>query len=255
MKKHQSSKNKKNEKILSINISTLPKQQILKLIAIRTKQKKRTVIFTPNTQILLKAQKSKTITNILNSSDINIPDGIGVVLASKLSGGKLNKRICGIDLAEDILQISQKNNYRVFLLGSAHGVAKKAKENLNLRYPNLNICGTHHGYFIEKDNEKIIKKINKSKADIIFVCLGSPTQEKWIIKNHKKLPSVKILIGLGGSLDVWSGKAHRAPTLFKILGLEWLYRTIKEPKRARIFLDIPIFLFKIWKNKNNAPFA
>ena len=245
--------NKHTEKILSVNISTLTKHEILKIIERRTKEKKRTIVFTPNTQMLLSAQKSKNELKLLNSADINIPDGIGVVMASRLTNGKIKTRIGGIDLAEDILKMSQKMKYRIFLLGAERGIAKKAKEKLEKRYPRINICGTYHGYFNKKDNEKIIKQINQSKADIIFVCMGSPAQEKWIASNHTKLSKTMVFIGLGGSLDVWAGKTHRAPLPIQAVGLEWLYRTIKEPKRARIFLDIPKFLFTVLKNQRKAP--
>ena len=230
-------KSKKSERILSVDISTLTKREILKIIALRAKEKKRTVIFTPNPQMLLGAQRSKENRKLLNSADINIPDGIGIVIASRLTSGKIRSRISGIDLAESILTLSETCGYRVFLLGAERGIAKKAAKKIKKRFPNINICGTHHGYFNKfgDENKKIVKAINKKSPDIIFVCMGYPTQEKWIIKNAPALPSTRIFIGLGGTLDVWSGKAQRAPLIFKIMGLEWLYRTIKEPKRAKIF--------------------
>ena len=235
------------EKILSVNISTLTKREILKIIALRAREKKRTIIFTPNPQILLSAQKSSDEARLLSSSDLNIPDGIGLVIASRLRCGKIKSRISGIDIAESILALSQKNGYRVFLLGANRGVAKRAKHSLMMRYPRLKICGVHHGYFEKSgtENEKIVKAIRKKSPDIIFVCMGYPTQEHWIINNAPALPSAKILIGLGGSLDVWSGKAKRAPLPLQIIGLEWLYRAIKEPKRIKIFWDIPRFLFEV----------
>ena len=251
MKKKQNSKSYTTEKILTVNISTLSKQEILKKIFLRAKQKKRTVIFTPNPQMLLKASNSKRKSKLLNSADINIPDGIGVVIASKLTSGKIKKRISGIDIAEEILSLSQKFGYKIFLLGAEKGTAKKAAKNIKKRFPKIKICGTHHGYFNKsgKDNDTLIKTINQTSPDIIFVCMGYPLQEKWIIKNKSKLRSVKIFMGLGGSLDVWSGKARRAPMPLQIIGLEWLYRTIKEPRRAKIFLDIPRFLCRVIKNK------
>ena len=239
-----------SEKILSTNITTLARRALIRIIALRAKQKKRTVIFTPNPQILLSAQKSKKESQPLQASDINIPDGIGVVMASRLTGGKIKARIGGIDLAQDILALAQEKHYKVFLLGSQKGVAKIAKKNLKKKYPALNICGTHHGYFEKYENEKIIQKINHARPDIIFVCMGYPRQEEWIIQNKDKLNSVRIFIGLGGSLDVWAQKAKRAPIPLRAIGLEWLYRTVKEPKRARIFFDIPRFLFAVWKSKN-----
>jgi N-acetylglucosaminyldiphosphoundecaprenol N-acetyl-beta-D-mannosaminyltransferase len=237
------------EKILSVNISTLTKREILKIIALRAKQKKRTIIFMPNPQMLLCAEKSTEETKILNSSDINIPDGIGVVIASKIKDGKIQRRVSGIDLANDILKIAQKQGYKIFLLGAERGVAKNAANKIKKRFPKIKICGTYYGYFNKygEENQRVVKAIQKKEPDIIFVCFGYPTQEKWIVDNAPTLPSTKIFIGLGGTLDVWSGKSHRAPALFKIMGLEWLYRTLKDPKRARIFFDIPIFLFEISK--------
>ena len=202
--------------------------------------------------MLLRAQKSNNERLLLNSSDINIPDGSGVVIASKLTGGKIKARIGGIDLGEDILALSQKKSYKVFLLGSKKGVAEKAKKELKKKYPMLDICGTHHGYFDKfgEENEKIIKLINKSRPDIIFVCMGYPTQEIWITDNADRISSASIFIGLGGSLDVWAGNTKRAPRPLQAIGLEWLYRTVKEPRRAKIFWDIPRFLFEVWKSKN-----
>ena len=139
----------------------------------------------------------------------------------------------------------------MFLLGAKPNVANKAKHALKKKFPTLQICGTHHGYFKKsgKENQEIIQKIASASPDIIFVCLGSPEQETWIEKNKNNLTQIKLFIGLGGSLDVFSGNVKRAPKLIQSIGLEWLYRTIKDPKRAKIFLDIPIFLFKTLKTQ------
>lgn len=239
----------KNKKILSVKICASPQKDILTMIKKRIQNSDKTVIFTPNSQILLNAQKSKKKRDTLNSSTLNLPDGIGVILASKLTKGDIKKRISGIDFAEALLSLAEKKRYKVFLLGAEDGIAKKAKIQLKKRYPKLNICGTHHGYFNKsgKENKSVIDLINSSHPDLLFVCFGSPTQEEWIEKNKKELHSVKLFIGLGGSLDVWSGNVKRAPISLQALGLEWLWRTLKEPKRARIFLDIPRFLFAVLK--------
>ena len=251
MNKKSKNKRSRSEKILSVNISNLSEREILKVIDARIKKRKRTVIYTPNTQILLSANRSRAETALLNSASINIPDGTGLVLASRLLGGSIKERIGGIDLGSALLSLAQKRGYRVYLLGAKQGVAQKANRNLLLKYPKLKICGTHHGYFgkSKKENKKILKAIKKAKADMVFVCMGYPAQEKWIFENSPMLPDVSLCIGLGGSLDVWSGNSKRAPIPFRLLGLEWLYRTIKEPHRIRIFIDIPTFLFKVWKSR------
>ena len=241
----------RNEKILSVKICSSKKEEILRSLDKRIKKGIPTVIFTPNTKMLLQANASPAFLKILNSSSLNIPDGSGILIASRMLGGNIKQRITGIDFAASLLALAEKRGYRVFLLGSERGVAKKAKKNLKISFPKLKICGAHHGYFKKsgKENEKLLKKIRSAHPDILFVCLGSPTQEKWIAKNARQISSLKLSIGLGGSLDVWAGKVSRAPKLIQIAGLEWLWRTIKEPKRARIFFDIPVFLFKVRQNK------
>ena len=244
-------KNRKNEKILSVRISTSPIKNIISIVDKRLKKKEQTIIFTPNTQMLLRAEKSPAYQKILNASTINLPDGIGIVLASKIRKGNIKKRIGGIDFAQVLLSLAEKKKYKIFLLGAKQNTALKAKRNLQKKHPSLLICGTHHGYFKKsgKENNAVIKKIAASSPDIIFVCFGTPDQEIWISKNKNRLPSATLFIGLGGSLDVFAGKTKRAPKLMQFTGLEWLYRTIKEPKRAKIFLDIPVFLFKVLTNK------
>ena len=241
----------KNEKILSVRIASSAMRDIIFSVDKRIKKKEQTVIYTPNPQILLRAERFRTYQNILNSSTINLPDGIGVVLASKIRKGNIKKRVGGIDFAQAILSLAQKKRYKIFLLGAKPNTVFKAKRNLQKKHPSLLICGAHHGYFKKhgKENDALIKKISSASPDILFVCLGAPSQEIWIAKNKDRLPNVTLFIGLGGSLDVFAGNTKRAPKFMRAAGLEWLYRAIKEPKRAKIFLDIPIFLFKILKYK------
>src|SRR5699024_5837411 len=128
------------------------------------------------------------------------------------------------------------------------GVAKRAMEKVSEKYPGIRIVGEHHGYF--KDDKQVIRQINYSKADILFVGLGFPKQESWIDKNGKELETVKVAIGNGGVLDLLAGDAKRAPKIFIKLGLEWLYRLILEPSRIRRQLAIPKFLFHVIIDRN-----
>lgn len=230
--------------ILGVRITKSSKRELLSRLAADLKQRRQSAIFTPNSQMLLAASKDRELRKLLNISDLNIPDGVGVRLAARLRGVRL-EAMSGIDLAEELLSIAASKGYRVFFLGAKRGVAKKAAENMRVRYPTLQICGTHHGYFDKSgaENAAVLKKIRTAAPDILFVCFGFPAQEKWITKNLASLPSVKLALGLGGSLDVWSGNLRRAPLLIQKAGLEWLWRTVLEPKRARIFVDIPRFLF------------
>ena len=230
--------------IFGVRICQKSKRELLSHLAADLKHGRQSAIFTPNSQMLLAASKDRELRKLLNSSELNIPDGVGVRLAARLRGVRLES-MSGIDLAEELLSVAASKGYRVFFLGAKRGVAEKAAENMRVRYQTLQICGMHHGYFDKSgaENAAVLKKIRTAVPDILFVCFGFPAQEKWIADNLASLPSVKLALGLGGSLDVWSGNLRRAPLLIQKAGLEWLWRTVLEPKRARIFVDIPHFLF------------
>lgn len=239
--------------ILGVKLCSLSKKQIHKALERRLLSNKCTAIFTPNAEMLLGALRAPSLRALLNSSDINLPDGIGVYLASLLSGSRLPERNTGIDTAEHLLSIAQKHSLRVFLLGGKKGVACKAAIALKKRYPQLKVCGTHHGYFDKsklcKENVSVIRTINQSKADILFVCFGFPLQERWINENFPYMRSVRLAMGLGGSLDVWSGNIRRAPVWMRDCGLEWLWRTILEPRRYKSVQHIPSLFIQVIKDK------
>ena len=237
--------------ILGVHIDCLSKKNLYKAIGKSLNSKEKSKIFTPNTEIIVKAHKNEKLKDILNSATISIPDGIGVIWAAKALSSPLPERLAGIDTAEFILSHAAKNEFSVFLLGGKDGVAKIAKKKLEEKYKGLNICGFHHGFFDAqgKENDEIIKKINNSGADIIFVCMGFPRQEMWISENIDKLSSVKLAVGLGGSLDVWAGNVKRAPEAFRKMSLEWLWRMMLEPKRIKFLPIIPVFAIKILRKK------
>lgn len=189
-------------------------------------------IFTPNAEILYKASRSPSLSELLRSADLLLPDGIGVVAASRLLGDPLPCRITGIDTAEFILKKAEQLGLSIYLLGGKEGVAYRAALKLKSRFPRLLISGAHHGYFSsEKEKSDVIAHIMEKKPQILFICLGFPDQEKFIVESSNKIPSLRLSIGLGGSLDVWSGDKNRAPKTVQRLGLEWLYRILSEPRR------------------------
>lgn len=229
--------------ILGINFTPADKAEVYRNIEKLIFESCNARIFTPNAEILYRASKDEELTDLLNSADMLLPDGIGVILASRMIGSPLPCRITGIDTAEYVLQLAASKGLSVFLLGGAQGVAVKAKTALEKRIDGLCICGTHHGYFdlSGKGNEEVIKKIIDARPDILFVCLGFPRQEKWIAENTHRLPFLRLSMGLGGSLDVWSGNVRRAPKAVQRMGLEWLFRSLSSSKRM---LRLPyVFLF------------
>ena len=206
------------------------------------------VVFTPNVEMIMLARRDEKFKKILNSGDLNVPDGIGVVWASKYFGEKLYERVTGFDLMMSLMPEFEEKKTKVFLLGAKPGIAEKAKENLLTQYKKLEICGVHHGYFSEDENEMVVEIINSSKADVLFVAMGMKRQEEWIYKNKKKL-KCKLIMGVGGSLDVLSGEVKRAPVIFQRLGLEWFYRLITQPWRFKRMLALPKFVLIVLKTR------
>lgn len=206
------------------------------------------MIFTPNPEIIMVAAEDESFKKVLNSADICTPDGIGVVYASKMLKNPVKERVPGFELSQKLLKHAASSGDGVFFFGSKPGVAEKAKEKVDEMYPGIKIMGTHDGYFKPEDEDNIINEINESGAKILFVCLGAPKQEKWIYENREKL-NVRLCLGVGGTLDVLSGEAKRAPEIFLKLNLEWLYRIASNPSRWGRFFALPKFMVRVLKEK------
>lgn len=245
--------------ILGVNIDNLDMEEAKLKVVSFLNSEKINMIFTPNSEIVMEAKKNEKFRKVLNTADLTTADGIGLVYASKIKNKPLSERVTGFDLSMEILKIAAENGKKVYLLGGAEGIAKKAKEKIEEKYDNIKIVGTHNGYFEgyhrgiknSPEEEKIIQEINDSGAEILFVGLGAPAQEMWINHNKDKFKNLKIVIGNGGTMDVIAEKVKRAPEFYQKMGLEWFYRLIKEPKRIKRQIQIPIFLFTIITNKDS----
>jgi N-acetylglucosaminyldiphosphoundecaprenol N-acetyl-beta-D-mannosaminyltransferase len=217
-------------KILGVSFDNLlPGQAAEKALSFLDDDTART-IFTPNPEMVMLAQKDAEFAHILASGDLVIPDGIGIVHASRLTKNRMARRVPGIDLLMDLFDKIKDTGHCVYFLGAAAGVAEAAAAKMREKFPGLIICGCNHGYFDDADDADIIAKINNAGADIVLVGLGFPRQEKWIFR-HKGQINSKILMGVGGSFDVLSGRLRRAPKVFQKLGLEWFYRLLRQPSR------------------------
>lgn len=229
------------ETFLGVNVSTQTYEQLSQNLLNDINKNKKSFIVAINPEKIMKAQEDETLRELLNKATYQIPDGIGVILASIIKGGKIRRRVTGIDMMLKLCEVAAENDKKIFLYGAKPGIASEAKVKLEEKYPGIQIVGTLNGY--EKDETVITETINSSEADIIFVALGSPTQENWIIEHMDEL-APKVYQGVGGSFDVVSGRLKRAPAFFQKLGLEWLYRLIKEPWRWKRQLILPRFLIK-----------
>jgi len=201
-------------------------------------------IVTPNAEIVISANKDQKLYNAICNADISLPDGIGVFLASRIKGTPLKERTTGFDLMVELLKLADKKGYSVYLLGGKPGVADDALENIKKSFPNIKISGAHHGYFSAEEEKRIIEELNKESPDMVFVGMGAPKQELFIDRYRGKI-NCGFLMGVGGSLDVLSGRTKRAPLIMRKLGLEWLYRLVKEPYRAKRMTALPKFLIKV----------
>lgn len=205
-------------------------------------------VITLNPEMVFAAQKDDTFKNIINQADLITADGISIVWALRQFGYQLKERVTGIDLLNSLCAKGGPEHWRIFLLGSAPGIAQKAGEVLSNNNPGLIVCGTNDGYFSQHEEEEVVQLIKNSSPDILFVGMGSPRQEYWINKYLNKL-QVPVSIGVGGSFDVIAGIKNRAPQWVISLNIEWLYRLMCEPARIKRQIALPKFVALVYKEK------
>lgn len=234
--------------ILGVPINNVNLNEALGLVLLYLEENEKKMIFTPNPEFIMNALKDTQFKKILNESNINIPDGIGVVIGAKILGYNLKERVAGFDLVQKIFSRIKNTDKTVYFLGASEETVVLAKEMMEKKYKGLKIVGTHNGYFKDEEGNIVIDEINKVSPDLLLVGLGSPRQEKWIYNNRDKL-NVKVMIGVGGSFDVMSGNVKRAPKIFIKLNLEWFYRLITQPTRFKRMLKLPLFIIEVLKYK------
>lgn len=233
---------RKREKILGFNIDTFEFESAVNYALELIRDKKGGQVVTINPEMIEYGLKNSEFTEILNNAELVIPDGIGIKIALKIKGFEAH-RVMGINFAYRLLQECAKNNFSVALIGAKPQINEKAVQNLKKEIQNLNIVYSQDGYF---DNmSDVFEKLGEKNPQFVLVALGSPKQEEFIAKYRKDHPET-LMVGVGGSFDVWSGEVTRAPEIYQKVGLEWLYRVVKDPKRVkRIFPTLPRFLFRV----------
>jgi N-acetylglucosaminyldiphosphoundecaprenol N-acetyl-beta-D-mannosaminyltransferase len=204
------------------------------------------VCITPTNSILA-AHKQPQVQDIYNAAEWVICDGVPVKWAAGFLGTPIVERITGLDLLPDLIQLAHVKNFSVFLLGASPGVGEQLKNKIESEYPNCIVKGIYvppfMPVFTEEENQKMLKAVNKSGADILLVSLTAPKQDIWIAE-HKHLLQLPLSIGIGGAFEVMAGLVPRAPKWMHTAGLEWLYRLIQEPKRMyrRYLIEAPLFI-------------
>lgn len=224
--------------VLGLSIVKGDSETVAKEAMALYKAKGKCMIYTPNAQIGEHARKNHTFRQILQSADILVADGVGVVLAGRILGKKGLVRAPGIEVGEELLKEAGKERLSVFFLGGAKGIAEMAASRMLEKHQGWQLAGCCDGYLTDKELHEGLKEAN---FDLLFVCLGSPRQEIFIAGLPEK--NSVIAIGLGGSFDVWSGNKKRSPRWIQKSHLEWFWRGVREPKRIKGWFSMVSYLF------------
>lgn len=239
----------KNINLFGILIDNVLMAEAIDMISISIEKKEKKKLYFVNADCFNKMYKDYEYYKIVKKGDFIFGDGSGIKTACKITKQKIIDNVNGTDLMPKLAQMCLEKGYSLFLLGGKPGIAEKMSENLKNDYQGIRIAGTHHGYFDKKtENGKITAMINGSKADILLVAFGAPYQEIWIAENASSL-NCCVSAGVGGLFDFFSGTMPRAPRWMRALGIEWVFRLIKEPKRMwrRYILGNPLFVFRVYK--------
>ncbi len=227
-------------KVLGVKIDQVTMDGAVSQVAEMIAQRGPHLVITANSEMVMLANHDPLLYQIIDRADLVVADGIGVVWASRMLGKPLRQRIPGVELMEAVLARSVESKWKVFLLGGEPGVTDEAGAKLLQLYPGLQIVGSHHGFFRKEEEEQVFASIKAVRPDILFIALGVPKQEKWAAAYLAHL-DVPVAMGVGGSLNIFAGRASRGPKWMQRYGLEWLYRLLKQPWRAGRMLALPQF--------------
>lgn len=204
-------------------------------------------VMTPNSEMLVEAAGNSDFRNVLRHAALNLPDSIGLVWMARLTGQKIPERVAGVDIVERLCS-ELGPDVPLFLLGGESGVGSRAVEYLKRKNRCLNVVGIYAGSPDDRDAENIIRRVNAVQPHVLFVAYGAPKQDLWIAKYLHHMPSIRVAMGVGGTLDYFAGVQKRAPMVFRRVGLEWLWRLVREPKRIkRIWNAVIVFPWLVMK--------
>lgn len=241
-------------RILGVKFFNLTMPDALDYVTIAARRRSMWTVFFINADCLNISFRDREYYEVLRKADAVFPDGIGIHIASQMLHAGLRENTNGTDFFPRLAAQAANHGLRVFLLGAKPGVAGECARNLRKLVPDVQISGTHHGYFTPEEEAGVIGQINQSGADILLVGMGVPTQEKWIARNRSRLTPA-VVIGVGGLFDFYSGKTPRAPIWMREIGLEWVYRILQEPQRMwkRYVVGNPVFLYRVLRYGEEHP--
>lgn len=208
-------------------------------------------ICTVSPEFVMIAQDDPVFMQVLRSADLCVADGVGLLFAARYLGRPLPERVTGSDGVPRIAERAAREGWKLFLLGAKPGVAEKAAARLVEQYPGLNMAGTYAGSPAPEEEDEIIRRVNASGADILFVAYGAPRQDLWIARNRARL-NVCVAMGVGGTFDFIAGIVPRAPLWMRQVALEWVYRLYQQPWRWRRMLRLPRFVWAVVWHRERA---
>lgn len=246
---------KKRLPILDIWVDPVSMEEALEITASFVEQGNRPhVIYASNPEKNFSVPKDESLYRFYEGADMLVPDGIGMVLAARILHGAGLERVPGCELMQNICALSARKGYKIFLFGAKEEVNAEAARVIKERCPGVQIVGRANGYIPQERMNELVSSINQSGAQILFVALGSPAQEKWVAENREKLTHVRVCQGIGGTLDVIAGTAKRAPEIYCRFGLEWLYRLMEDPSRWGRQKILPVFAWRVLWTKLKSHF-
>lgn len=236
--------------ILGVPFSTRGFRESVEYMVERIENGQRTHVVTANPEIVMLARENRDFRSIVEQAYV-VPDGIGIVYAAKWTNQPIYERVTGVELLEALMLEADRHRWDVYLLGARPDVISLAAQKLAERYPNARVVGYRDGYFRQDEDEQIVREIAEKKPHLLFVALGAPRQEEWMNKYRDQL-NASLMMGVGGSFDVISGKVKRAPVFWQKLHLEWFYRLISQPSRWKRQLAIPRFVLTVLREKRRS---
>ena len=239
-------------KILDVPVHPLTMGEAVSVLEESITSGEQAFVVTANAEIIMMCQEDAGYKKIVSQdAKLVLPDGAGAVWAGRHLGYKIPERVAGFDLYCQLLDKAAQKGYKAFFFGGSPGIAEAAKAKSEELYPGVQVVGCRNGYFKEEESLAIIDEINASGADMLFAALGAPKQEKWLVRYREQLKP-KILMGIGGSFDVFAGKMERAPKWMQDASLEWLFRLYKQPSRFMRMMALPKFVLKVVFNGKKA---
>jgi N-acetylglucosaminyldiphosphoundecaprenol N-acetyl-beta-D-mannosaminyltransferase len=238
----------KQIELFGIKISKMNMRETLSYLMNAVEQRTPTQVITANPIMIMAALEDEIYKNMMQQAELIVPDGAGIVWAANVLRNPVQERVPGIDLMIELLGAAQEKQWKVYFLGASQEVIEAAVERLRNQFPNLNICGYRNGYFGPAEDAAVIAELKAQAPDLLFVGRAANQQEPWI-HQHKLNLHIPIMMGVGGSYDVLSGKLKRAPFIWQKMRLEWLYRLLQEPWRYKRMVQLPKFMWRVYRNK------